>query len=80
MSGQEFETVFTGVVAWFNTKKGFGFIVRDDGETDIFAHYSDIAMEGYKIIMAGDKVSFEEGFTFKDKLKATNIMLLERRK
>jgi len=74
------EKVFTGTVDWFNTQKGFGFITRDDGGKDIFAHYSDISMEGYKIIMAGDKVSFEEDFSFKDRLKAINIELIERKK
>ena len=43
---------------WFNEKKGFGFIVHDDGR-DIFVHYSSIDMPGFKKLMEGDRVSFE---------------------
>ena len=49
----------TGVVKWFNNTKGFGFIMPDEGEKDIFAHYSVIEMEGYRTLKAGQKVSFE---------------------
>jgi len=75
---EENEKTFTGVIVWFNTKKGFGFSSRDDGGKDIFIHYSDINMEGYKNLMAGDIISFEEGYTFKNLLKATNIILIEK--
>ena len=47
-----------GTVKWFNEKKGFGFIVHDDGG-DIFVHYSSIDMPGFKKLMEGDRVSFE---------------------
>ena len=33
---------------WFNDAKGFGFLVCDEHDEDIFVHHSDIAMEGYK--------------------------------
>lgn len=56
-----------GKVKWFNNAKGFGFINTDakegrdeDGkEIDFFAHYSAIAMDGYKTLKAGQIVSFE---------------------
>ncbi len=63
-----------GTVKWFNESKGFGFITRDDG-TDVFAHYSAIAGDGFKTLNDGDAVSFEviDG----DKgLKAVNIVRL----
>lgn len=47
-----------GIVKWFNDKKGYGFIVREDGN-DIFVHYSSIEMPGFKTLTEGDKVSFE---------------------
>jgi CspA family cold shock protein len=53
------ETVQTGTVKWFNNAKGFGFILPDNGGSDIFAHYSAIAMEGYKTLKAGQNVVFE---------------------
>ena len=49
----------TGTVKWFNNTKGYGFILPNDGEGDIFAHYSAIDMEGYKTLKAGQTVSFE---------------------
>jgi len=49
----------TGTVKWFDTKKGFGFITRDDNQEDIFVHYSAISGEGFKNLEEGDKVEFE---------------------
>jgi len=71
--------VFTGMVAWFDPRCGFGFIVRDDGGRDIFVHYSDISMEGFKVVMAGDRVTFEESYNYKEKLKACNVVMMGRK-
>ena len=49
----------TGVVKWFNNAKGYGFILPDEGSTDVFAHYLAILMEGYKTLKAGQAVRFE---------------------
>ena len=48
-----------GVVKWFNNAKGFGFVVSEDGNEDLFAHYSAITMEGYKTLKAGQPVTFD---------------------
>lgn len=48
-----------GKVKWFNDKKGFGFIAKEDGSGDVFVHYSDIQMQGYKTLAEGDAVEFE---------------------
>ena len=48
-----------GTVKWFNNAKGYGFILPEDGENDIFAHFSAISMEGYKTLKAGQEVTFE---------------------
>ena len=47
----------TGTVKWFNETKGFGFIVQDSGP-DVFAHHSNIAGEGFKTLLEGQKVEF----------------------
>ena len=47
-----------GVVKWFNSAKGYGFIQRASGE-DVFVHHSAIAMEGYRSLDNGAEVEFE---------------------
>jgi CspA family cold shock protein len=47
----------TGVVKWFNDKKGYGFISRNSGD-DIFVHHSAIAAEGFRSLAEGDQVEF----------------------
>ena len=51
--------VSTGKVKWFNSKKGFGFIVCNDNNGDIFVHYSSIQGDGYKSLAEGEDVQFE---------------------
>jgi cold shock protein len=53
--------VATGTVKWFNSEKGFGFIAQDGGGADVFAHYSNIAAQGYRELQEGQRVEFEIG-------------------
>ena len=49
----------SGTVKWFNNAKGFGFILPEDGGSDLFAHYSSIEMDGYRTLKAGQSVTFD---------------------
>ena len=49
----------TGTVKWFNPEKGFGFIVPDNGGSDVFVHISAVEQAGMKTLNEGQKVEFE---------------------
>ncbi|KHN66510.1 cold-shock protein [Acinetobacter calcoaceticus] len=65
----------TGTVKWFNETKGFGFIVTDEGK-DIFAHFTDIQTQGFKVLIEGQRVEFTvvQG---KKGPQASNIVILQ---
>ena len=48
----------TGIVKWFNDKKGYGFIEQEDGP-DVFVHHSGINAAGFKTLDEGDRVTFD---------------------
>jgi CspA family cold shock protein len=50
-----------GTVKWFNAEKGYGFITVDGGGADVFVHFSEIQMDGYKALDEGQRVEFEVG-------------------
>ena len=49
----------SGVIKWFDNKKGFGFIVGPDGERDVFVHYSAIEGDGFRSLKDGERVEYE---------------------
>jgi len=53
--------VSTGTVKWFNSKKGFGFIVPDDGGEELFVHHSEVKGGGHADLAEGQKVEFTVG-------------------
>lgn len=48
----------TGIVKFFDNKKGYGFITPDDGGEDLFVHFKEIVMDGFKKLAEGQRVSF----------------------
>ena len=48
----------TGVVKWFDEKKGFGFIKPPDGGNDVFVHYTAIKDDGFKTLAQGQMVEY----------------------
>ncbi len=47
-----------GTVKWFDPKKGYGFITKEDGE-DIFVHWTALQMDGFKTLQEGQAVEFD---------------------
>jgi cold shock protein len=72
---QSWTIMATGTVKWFNDAKGFGFITPDDGSADLFVHFSEVKVEGFKSLKEKQKVSFEvkEG---RKGMQASNIQPL----
>ena len=61
-----------GIVKWFNVRRGYGFIEKEDG-TDVFFHYSEINMPGFKVLSSGDKVRFDIETSDRGN-RATNVL------
>ena len=64
-----------GTVKWFNPEKGYGFISQEGGE-DLFVHWSEIQMHGYKTLDEGAAVEFEITTGDNGKLQASNVTKL----
>ena len=69
-----------GTVKWFNGTKGYGFITNSetgekDGE-DLFVHFSEIKMDGFKTLDEGQAVSFDVTTGQNGKLQASNVVKL----
>ncbi len=65
-----------GSVKWFNDAKGYGFIVSEKNNEDIFVHFSSIIMQGFKTLKEGQKVDFEILETAKGR-QASNVKMSE---
>ena len=48
----------TGTVKWFDTKKGFGFIIGPEGQ-DVFVHFSSIEGDGFRSLKDGESVDYD---------------------
>ncbi|MBI29681.1 MAG: Cold shock protein CspC [Alphaproteobacteria bacterium MarineAlpha5_Bin11] len=48
-----------GTVKWYNARKGFGFLEREDGEKDVFVHATAVKTAGMNRLQEGEKISFE---------------------
>jgi len=48
-----------GIVKWFSNPRGYGFINVEGVENDVFVHFKNIIMEGYRTLKTGDTVTFD---------------------
>ena len=65
-----------GKVKWFDAKKGYGFLLGNDG-TEIYVHYSGLAMEGFKVLKYGKPVTYDTEMTDKG-LQAVNVRTVKK--
>jgi CspA family cold shock protein len=61
-----------GTVKWFNPDKGYGFVAREDGD-DLFVHFSEIQMDGFKTLQEGQEVTFDVTTGQNGKPQASNV-------
>lgn len=59
MSDQGSASRQQGVVKWFSDPKGFGFILREQGQGDIFVHHTAIKMDGFRTLKEGQAVMYD---------------------
>lgn len=68
-----------GTVKWFNSEKGYGFISDGASKHDVFVHYSQIQMEGFKTLDEGAEVEYEvEVDENTGKERAKNVVVLNK--
>ena len=68
--------VLTATVCWFDSRKGYGYLTKDNGTGDIFVHWSNILMDNFKTLKPGQVVSYEIGANHKGE-QAVNIKVIK---
>ncbi|WP_326717653.1 cold shock domain-containing protein [Vagococcus jeotgali] len=66
-----------GLVKWFDTKKGYGFIIYD-GDEEIFVHFTAIIHDGFKTLFENQKVQFDIKESTRG-LQASNVIVIEEK-
>lgn len=69
------DTMNTGTVKWFNTRKGYGFIQPSTGGKDIFVHVTKLEEKGIRRLYEGQRVSYEP-YDDRGRIAAGSIVLL----
>ena len=66
---------YIGTVIWFHAKRGYGFISRA-GDKDLFVHWSDVTMEGYKNLKKDQQVAYSIGLNKRGQPKAVEVRII----
>jgi CspA family cold shock protein len=66
-----------GIVKWFNSKKGYGFIQPDDGTKDVFVHISAVERAGFNGLNEGQRIEYELATNNQGKTLAANLKLAQ---
>lgn len=69
-----------GTVKWFNSQKGYGFLVDSETNEDIFVHWSMLQMNGFKVLDEDDLVEYETGDGTNGRKQAINVKTILTRK
>lgn len=80
MSEANKDTIYYGEVLWFDGKRGYGFAqweIDNVKQKDIFIHFSDLNMEGFKTIYKGQKIQFQIGANKHGDPKAICVQVLK---
>merc|ERR1711981_1333192 len=63
----------SGKVKWFDVKKGFGFIIPDDGSRDVFVHQTEIHAPGFRSLADGESVEYKVSVTDDGRMRAVDL-------
>ena len=67
-----------GTVKWFDARKGYGFIIEDEGGAELYVHYTGIVSEGFRTLEYGRRVEYEREQTARGR-QAVGVRVIKRR-
>ncbi|MGY3724598.1 cold-shock DNA-binding protein family [Granulicatella balaenopterae] len=67
----------TGTVKWFNNEKGYGFLVEDGTNEEVFVHFTGINSEGFKTLEDNQQVTYDVAEGVRG-LQATNVTVIKK--
>lgn len=62
-----------GTVKFFNARKGWGFIINDETKKEAFVHHSNLEVSGFRTLVKGEKVEYEEKETADGRIQAIKV-------
>lgn len=63
----------SGTVKWFNSTKGYGFIMPDDGSKDVFVHITAVQQAGKRTLNEGEKLGYDLEKGDRGRVSAINL-------